>query len=395
MTTYGLSSTGFLPKTLLIIKAELEASFQGVFGSSIDLDPSGPIGQIIGILAEREADVWDCAQEVYVSFDPDQATGSALDAVCALTGTLRSAATHSTVTVTCTGTAGTTIPAGTLFSVQTTGVQFETLAVATFPGTFGTVDVDCQSVDTGPLVALAGTLTTIDTPVDGLSSVTNAYDADLGSDADTDAALRLRREGEIRTTDTGSLESIREAVLAVTGIGECVVFENTSMITDGDGIPAKAINAVVDAGVATDADIAAAIFGSVAAGIEIYGTDKAVTVTDSQGSTHTVEWDEATEVNCYVSATITYDADHWPTDGTTQALDLMLEYEANSLVLGKDLVGRALGAEIFKGIEGVLDCVVLVGTTSTPTSPTVPIALREIAALDSSRITITASAGTP
>ncbi len=394
MTTYGLTSTGFLPKTLNEVKTELETSFKGTFGGSIDLDPSGPFGQLIGILAEREASVWDAAQEVYVSFDPDQATGSALDALCALTGTLRNQATHSTVTVTCTGTAGTAIPAGTQFSVQTTGVQFVTLADATFPGTFTTVDVDCESVLTGPLVALSGTLTVIDTPVDGLTSVTNVLDADLGSNEETDAELRLRREQELRTTGTGALEAIREAVLAV-DVDQCVVFENTSMITDGDGIPPKAVNVVVDPGVITDAVIADAIFGSVAAGIETYGTDKSVTVTDSQGVTHTIEWDEAEEVNCYVSATITYDANLWPTDGTTQAQDLMLEYEANTLAMGKDLVGRALGAEIFKGVEGVLDCVVLVGTTNPPGSASVTIGLRQIAALDSSRITITASAGTP
>jgi uncharacterized phage protein gp47/JayE len=395
MTTYGLTTDGFNPKTLAVVKAELEDAFKSVFGASIDLDPAGPLGQIIGIVAERLAEVWDAAQEVYVSFDPDEATGEALDALCALTGTLREAAAHSTVTVTCTGTAGTTIPEGTQFSVSTTGVKFETLAEATMDGTFTTVDIDCQSVDTGPLPALAGTLTVIETPVDGLTAVTNASDADLGSYEETDAELRLRREEEIRTNETGSLEAIREAVLGVDGVDECVVFENVSMVTDGDGIPAKAINVVVDPGTATDADIAEAIFGSVAAGIETYGTDKSATVADTQGTNHTIEWDEADQINCYVTATITYDADHWPVDGSTQAQTLILAYESSSRVMGKDLVGRALGAEIFKGVEGVLDCVVLVGTTNPPASASVTIGLREIAALDSARITITASAGTP
>lgn len=393
--TAGLSATGFTVKTYNEIVTELETAFKGVFGDNIDLSAQGPIGQIIAILAEREADVWDAAQEVYSSFDPDQATGAALDALAALTGTLREAATHSTVTVTCTGTAGSTIPAGTKFSTTGTAVQFETLADATFDGTFVTCTVDCQSVDTGPLVALAGTLTVIDTPVDGLTSVTNALDAVLGSDVETDAALRSRREDEIRTSGQGSLEAIREAVLAVDGVDQCSVFENVSMITDGDGIPAKAVNVVVDPGTATNAAIAAAIFASVAAGIETHGTSHSVTVTDTQGTTHTIEFDDATQVPCYVAATITYDATHWPVDGSTQAQDLILAYEADTLVMGKDLVGRALGAEIFKGVEGVLDCVVLVGTTNPPLSASVTIGLRQIAALDSSRITISASAGTP
>jgi uncharacterized phage protein gp47/JayE len=393
MTTYGLTTVGFVPKTYSIIVSELEESFKSVFGASIDVDAQSVFGQMIGILAEREADVWDAAQDVYSAFDPDAATGSALDALAALTGTLREAATHSTVTVTCTGTAGTTIPAGTEFSVAVTGVKFETLADATMDGTFVTVDIDCQSVDTGPLVAATGTLTTIETPVDGLTSVTNAADADLGSDEETDAALRLRREEELRQGANAALEAIREAVLDVDGIAECVVFENTTMVTDSDGIPAKAVNVVVDEGTADEDDIAEAIFGSVAAGIETYGTDKSVSVTDTQGISHTIEWDEADEIACYVTATITYDADEWPTDGEDQAEAAILAYE-DTLKMGLDLVGRRCGADIFE-ISGVLDCVVTVGTAPSPSGASVSIGLRELATLDSARVVIVATAGTP
>jgi uncharacterized phage protein gp47/JayE len=391
--TFGLLSTGFAPKTYNDIVAELEASLQGVFGASIDLAPQGVFGQLIGILAEREAEAWDAAQEVYASFDPDQATGSALDALAALTGTLREAATHSTVTATLTGTAGTTVPAGTEFSVVTTGVKFATDAAVTFAGMFGTASVDCTAVDTGPLVALTGTLTVIDTPVDGLTSVTNALDAVLGSNDETDAALRLRREDDLRNPSNAALESIRTHVRAVDGVSECVVFENVSMVTDGDGIPPKAVNCVVSATTATPATIAAAIFESIAAGIETYGTDHAVTVTDTMGITHSIEYDDATDIPCYVTATITYDADLWPSDGATQAADAVLAYES-TLKMGLDLVGRRCGAGVF-AISGVLDCVTTVGTSPSPAGATVTIGIRELATLDSSRIVVVASAGTP
>lgn len=392
--TFGLTSTGFAPKTYNDIVGELEDAFKGVFGASIDLAPQGPFGQLIGIIAEREAEVWDAAQEVYASFDPDQATGSALDALAALTGTLREAATNSTVTATLTGTAGATIPAGTQFSVLTTGVKFATDTAVTFAGTFTTASVDCTAVDTGPLVALAGTLTVIETPVDGLTSVTNALDAVLGSDEETDAALRLRREEELRNPSNAALEAIRTHVLALDGVAECVVFENTSMVTDGDGIPAKSVNCVVDATTATAAEIAGAIFESVAAGIQAYGSDHSVTVTDTQGITHTIAYDDATEVPCYVTATITYDADNWPSDGSTQARDAILAYETDTLVMGLDLVGRRCGAGIF-AIPGVLDCVTTVGTSPSPAGASVTIGIRELATLDSSRIVIAASSGTP
>lgn len=398
MTTYGLTATGFSAPTYSDIKAEIEASLQGVFGTSIDLSPQGVFGQIVGIFAERESAIWDAAQEVYAGFDPDEATGSALDALAALTGTIREGATHSTVTATITGTAGTTVPAGTLFSVTGTGVQFETLASATFSGTFTTTTVDCQSVDTGPLVALTGTLTVIDTPVDGLTSVTNALDADLGRDEETDAALRLRREEELRGGANAALEAIREAVLNVTGIDECVVFENVSDATDSDSIPPHAVNVVADGSTADEDDVAAAIFGSVAAGIATYGTDHTVSVQDTQGVYHTIKYDDATDVDCYTSIAITYDANHF---NTTPAVyedavnDIIAAYESDYLVMGKDLVGRAVGAKIFAGMEGIIDCVVKVAKTPTPTGDSVTIALREIARTDSARTTITVTPGTP
>jgi uncharacterized phage protein gp47/JayE len=391
-TTYGLTSSGFTARPLLICKSDIEDALKSVFGQSIDLDPSGPLGQLVGILAERLSELWDSQQAVYSAFDPDAASDQSLDALCALTGTLRERATHSTVAVSCVGTAGTTIPSGTQFSVAGTGVKFETLASAVFAGTFTAVSIDCQAVDTGPLVALAGTLTVIETPVSGLTSVTNALDAVVGRNDETDAALRLRRETELRNPSNAALEAIRTHLLAVDGVNAAVVFENTTMVTDGDGIPPKAVNCVVS-GTATTTDVAGAIFESIAAGIQAYGTSHSVTVTDTQGSTHTIAYDDATDVPCYVHITLTVDLDTLDPG----AADLVLEYFQtfeDSLVMGKDLVARALGAKMF-AISGVLDCAVEVGVAPSPSGTTVVIGLRELATLDTSRLLITVTPGTP
>lgn len=397
MTTYGLLSTGFSPKTYTIIKAEIEAAFQAVFGNSINLDPQSVFGQIIGIMAERESELWDIEQDIYNNFNPDSATGSALDALAALTGSIREQATHSTVTATLGVDAGTTVPAGSTFSLISTGVQFVTLAAATAVGTFVTVGVACQAVLTGPLVALAtGTAGwQIDSPVAGWNTVMTALDADPGADVETDPELRVRREIELRSAANAALEAIRTAVLDAGGgskVTECVVFENVSMVVDADGIPAKAVEVVVDQGTATDAEIEEAIFESVAAGIEAHG-DNTGTVVDSQGISHTIGWSEATEVDCYVTATVTYDADHFPVDGAAQVLAAILAY-GDGLVMGYDVIANAVGAPIFS-IAGVLNCVVLVGSVNPPVSTSVPITIRQLGVFDSTRTTVTLVAGTP
>lgn len=81
-----VTATGFIKKTLVEIKSELEASFQEIFGPEIDLDPRGPAGQLIGLMAKREADLWDGAEEIYTSRNPNQATGTSLDGIVAENG---------------------------------------------------------------------------------------------------------------------------------------------------------------------------------------------------------------------------------------------------------------------------------------------------------------------
>jgi uncharacterized phage protein gp47/JayE len=133
---YGVTAQGFAAKYVEVIKAELEADWRADFGDSCDLDPQAPDGQIIGIFAERFAELWELAEGVYAAFDPDQNAGASQDAVAALTGTIREPARSSAVTATLTGDDGTVIDAGRVVSVETTNTRFTTdvsamLALAT------------------------------------------------------------------------------------------------------------------------------------------------------------------------------------------------------------------------------------------------------------------------
>lgn len=88
---------------------------------------------------------------------------------CDTTGT----GTYSTVIGTLTGTPATSVPAGT--QVSSNGNVFATVNTVVIPAS-GVIDVLFQSVSTGAIACPAATLTTIVTPVVGLSSVTNAFD---------------------------------------------------------------------------------------------------------------------------------------------------------------------------------------------------------------------------
>lgn len=441
----ALDASGFTAKTLTDIKAELEAAFQAAFGSSIDLTPGRVFGKLIGILSEREALLWELAQSLYANGSPDTAAGAGLDGICAITGTTRDAATAGTVTETCVGTATTVIPAESRFSdgtnafetdadatiaavaawvaltayigddrVKNGGNVYQCLTGGTSAGSggptttaaditdgtvhwkflgagSGVVDVPSTAVETGFFTAVSGTLTTIETPVSGWNAALNLSDAVPGTEEETDSALRLRREDELAAAGKSALEAIRSDVLDVDGVTACIVYENVTMLTDGDGVPPKAVEVVVQGGAA--ADIRAAIFASVGAGIEPYGTTLG-TVTDSMGTAHTVGFTRPTTKDIYIEIDVKKDPDLFPSDGEDQIKAALVAY-GNALGMGKDVVARALCARAFS-ISGVIDTPLCnIDTTPGPTAETtIDVNSREVSDFDTSRITVNLSDGT-
>lgn len=132
----GVTPEGFEAKTTEDLVAELEAALRTQLGASIDLSASSVLGQLVGIFANRYAELWETAEVIANATNPDTATGTALEALCALTGVTREPAAPSSAVVTLAGDAATVIPAGSEASVETTEVRFAsqaelTLAAAT------------------------------------------------------------------------------------------------------------------------------------------------------------------------------------------------------------------------------------------------------------------------
>ena len=82
-----ITASGFSVKRLSDILSEINSEFQGNFGDNIDLEPSSPLGQIIGIFSERESLIWELAEDLYSSQYPDTSDGRSLDLTASLTGT--------------------------------------------------------------------------------------------------------------------------------------------------------------------------------------------------------------------------------------------------------------------------------------------------------------------
>jgi uncharacterized phage protein gp47/JayE len=106
---YGLTPTGFVPKTFEVIQSELQAEFQTLFGSDIDLAEDSVAGQLINNQAIKLANLWALMQAIHSAMDPDKAEGVALDGVASLTNLSRLPAKASTVSAILYGTEGTPV----------------------------------------------------------------------------------------------------------------------------------------------------------------------------------------------------------------------------------------------------------------------------------------------
>lgn len=382
----GLNDQGFQPKPLDEIKTDLGAGFRAVFGAAITLIAQSVFGQIIGIVSERLADLWQLGLAIWNASTREGAVGIHLDNIGALTGTHRLAATFTHVQVTCLGTPGTVIDAGSTVSIPVVGTQLTNDLAGTVDGG-GTVDIDFRAVVTGPLATPSGSITHIDSPISGWSSCTNALDENiLGSNLETDAAYRLRQVAELRAIGSSTIAAIRAKLFEVDNVTDVFVFENTSDNTDTQGLPPHSFECVVAGGL--DASIAGIISLNKPVGIATHGTTTTAT-TDANGFPVDIEWSRPTVLNIYVIVNLIADAVLFPSNGATLIKDALVAYE-DAYHVGSEVRSSALVPAIFAATTGVLETALpLIGIAPSPaTSTTIQLDNRQKADLDTSRIIV-------
>jgi uncharacterized phage protein gp47/JayE len=387
MASYGVTSTGFIRKPIETILEEIEDDQKAALGAGFDVSAQSPAGQINGVVATALDELWEVAAAVYASLDPDSATGAALSALSSLTGTVREAATKSTVTASVNLDAGKTLAAGAVASVSgNPSARFvTTVAVTNGGGAPAAVPVAMEAETAGVVVANAGTLTVIESAQTGWNSITNALDAELGEVAETDAEIRTRREVDLRRAGAAAVDALKADIEAVVDVTSATVFENPTDFVDADGVPAHAFEAVVLGGAAND--IAQAIWDSKAAGIEAHG-DVTGTATDSEGDSQSVDFSRPTEVDIYIDVEVDVDDDYAATGDADIETALAAFGQAN-LGTGDDVIYSQLFGIIF-AVSGVVDVTLLeTGIAPAPAGTTnIVITSRQLANIDTANITV-------
>lgn len=172
------------------------------------------------------------------NFDIDKSTGIWLDSLCALFNITRKPAEPTIVSCTCTGLPGTVIngknEANPSRAQDTDGNTYVCSSTTTIPAG-GSVTVQFENEVGGAIPCPANTLNTIVTTTPGWDTINNTSDGVIGDNLETDAELRKRYKQFVNNNASGTINSLKSAVLDLDGVLDCEGAENptSSPITVG------------------------------------------------------------------------------------------------------------------------------------------------------------------
>jgi uncharacterized phage protein gp47/JayE len=378
-----LTSQGFTRTRLDERLTALQEAMRAIFGPTLNLDPDTMDGQALGIYAESISNLDQLAEDVYHSFNPQSATGVALSRLVQLNGIRRIEGTYSTVTLRCVGSQGTVIPAGSLVKSTATNATFETTEEAVIPAS-GEVDVAARSAVKGALLAPAGTLTKIDTPIFGWQTATNLLDAAPGRNEETDEQLRLRRRASTSTPGQAIVDAMYGALTNIPEVRQAKVYENDQDVIDANGLPPHSIYCIVEGG--ADADILDTIWLKKTAGTTTHGTT-AGQVTDSMGNPHTLNFSRPTDVNVWVTVNL-HTRPGWPTDGAQRITNALTAWAVANQSIGEEVIHSRLFDPV-NSIPGHSIDSLYIGTAANPAgTANIAVPFDGLARFDSTRIVV-------
>lgn len=318
------------------------ASGRGGRTALTDLNGGSVVRTLMEVYAREMAVCYEQLELVYRSAYLDTAEGAALGNVVALIGLQRRPPGHLEGQVTFSRSQGAPqdihIPAGTLVAGRGQPV-FATVAPAVLVQGERLVSVGVLSLEPageGGAIVKAGLLNSMPRPIAGIEQVGNAADLIPRQRAETDEELRQRARSQARSSNTGTLAALEQAVRSL-GVREVRVLEYPA---DGDLLPGQ-IQVVVG-----DADVSPELLEQIADRI-----DQVRPAGIQVGS------GPATRVWLQVTATLTLDAERPDTERKALLARLNGELAAyfEQVAVGEP-VHEAKIRSILLGPDGVVGC---------------------------------------
>ncbi len=163
----------------------------------------------------------------------------------------------------------------------------------------GVNNLNFQAVNIGAIQVLANTITTPVTIVAGVVSVNNsAVPYQNGSNQETDANFRLRRQASTSFPSQGEMDGLYAGLNNLANMNNANVYENNTA-SPVNSIPANGIWVVVNGG--TAAQIAQVIYNRRAMGVPMKGS-QTYNITQVNGVVVTMQWDNVILETLYLTA---------------------------------------------------------------------------------------------
>jgi hypothetical protein len=351
-----------------------------IYGPGLNVNPNSPDGQMVNIYALGKEDTLQQLQNIYDSFDPDQATGVALDARCAINGVQREAGTYTVQAVSVTTSGAVVLPGLDLytaleaFTVQDgQGNQYQLTTTTTFVSA-GTQSLVFQAALLGAVSSAPGTITVPVTILPNVISVNNpSGPSTVGTNEETDPVLRIRRQNSVALPARGWLPGLVAGLLDITGITDAVVLENNTSETNAYGIPPNTIWPIVS----TDSSDVGLVESEVANVIDIYRTagcgmkgSSTVVVDQISGPALTIAFDFAVPQLLWFKATITEITGNADASFITNSIASQFEnaYDINQPADSSAIVAyiKQIAPNVAVSLEGVSTDGVIYTTLVTP-----------------------------
>lgn len=215
----GISDQGFTIKRMTEILSDLRTEAVTLFqdlvvpGDQVDVSDSSALGRLIALVSPSLADLWEAAQADYAAFDPNSATGIALDNLVALGGISRQEQTYSTAQVILSGDNGTLVSSGLTVGSTVNSSQWTIISpVALSPS-------QATGISITPLVVADSTLYTIT-----YSSISTTNTVSYTSGVGATQASILNGINALISSSHPTLESVVEGnTLKITRVDEFAV----------------------------------------------------------------------------------------------------------------------------------------------------------------------------
>ena len=290
-----ITETGIVIDRLADVHQRLTDGFKRIYGDDVNLDADSPDGQMIGLFSQEIDNINQAISMVVQMLDPYKATGSWLEQRAMYAGVVRRGADYSYIEeVIFTGTPNITIPKESVL-IDDNRIKWVMLADIKLDVN-GSARVGIRSSELGVFTLHPGKELKMETVTIGVDKIITTKAAKEGAFEETDGNMLLRFMRSHSINNHDDRQGLEGALLDIPDVKQARVYENFTGQTDGKGVPAHSLNAVVIGG--SDNDIGLTILKKKIGGCGVFG---AIENTQAYADVlRTVRFDRAEMINVRV-----------------------------------------------------------------------------------------------